>query len=59
MVVDEDDKVSEQQASEFDWDADGDFPMPEDNLSGFMDQESQLEIEEAELDADLDEKYRD
>ena len=37
MVVDEEDKVSEAVESEFDWDNDGDFPMPEDNISGFMD----------------------
>ena len=37
MVVDEEDKESSQAPSEFDWDADEDFPMPEDNISGFMD----------------------
>ena len=37
MVCDEIDQQSEKSELELDWDNDEDFPMPEDNISGFMD----------------------
>jgi hypothetical protein len=37
MVCDEIEQQSEKSELELDWDNDEDFPMPEDNISGFMD----------------------